>query len=219
MYTILMQQDKELIATVKTMIFEKENGVDTIRFLVPPYYNDLKLTDCIVLLKYVTPDRRNLSEKLTLQEELYKGYADYRLNVSTKLTFLPGDVDLRLSFIKPTNSTDNDESKNIEETTNDNQTECPSEEILPEVLHTGTITLTISQIKNPYDFNCEGSLEAIDQIVANLDTRINELKDVAEAFDMEKADDIEEENGEIWVTANGEKIGDPIKTKPKWDTF
>ncbi len=210
MYTILMQQDKELIATVKTMIFEKENGVDTIRFLVPPYYNDLQLTDYIVLLKYVTPDRRNLSEKLTMQEELYKGYADYRLNVSTKLTFLPGDVDLRLSFIKPVEN-------ETGETTD--QTENPTEEPLPEVLHTGTITLTIAQIKNPYDFNCEGSLEAIDQIVANLDSKINELKDVAETFDKEKADDIEEVDGEIWLTSNDEKIGDPIPTKPKWSTF
>ena len=203
MYTIMMQPDKELIATIKTTIFEKENGVDIIRFLVPPYYNNLQLTDCIALLKYVTPDRRNLSESLVLQKELYKGYADYRLNVSTKITYLPGDVDLRITFIKSIDTID-DESDNVK---------------MPEVLNSGTITIPIQAVKHPYDINCDGSLEAIDQIVGNIEAKIKELNGVADTLDKEKADDIEEENGQIWVTSNGEKIGDPVPTRPKWGTF
>ena len=98
MYTIVMQEDKELLTTVKTTIFEKEANVDTLRFLVPPVYDDYDLSTCTALIKYVTPDRKNRAEKLVQQEELYKGYLDYRLDVDTDVTSLPGDVDIRLSF-------------------------------------------------------------------------------------------------------------------------
>lgn len=196
MYTIVMQEDKELLTTVKTTIFEKEANVDTLRFLVPPVYDDYDLSKCTALIKYVTPDRKNRAEKLVQQEELYKGYLDYRLDVDTDVTSLPGDVDIRLSFIHVDTS-----------------------EVETQVLHSGTITITIEPLKNLYGFNCDESLEIIDRLVGQVDCKIEALNNIANRYDQEKADDIEEENGEIWVTANGEKIGDPIATKPRWGTF
>ena len=196
MYTIVMQEDKELLTTVKTTIFEKEANVDTLRFLVPPVYDDYDLSTCTALIKYVTPDRKNRAEKLVQQEELYKGYLDYRLDVDTDVTSLPGDVDIRLSFIH-----------------------VDASEAETQVLHSGTITITIEPLKNLYGFNCDESLEIIDQLVGQIDCKIEALNNIANRYDQEKADDIEEENGEIWVTSNGEKIGDPITTKPRWGTF
>lgn len=197
MYTIVMQDNKELLATVKTNIFEKEAKVDTLRFLIPPVYDDYDLSQCTVLIKYVTPDRKNRAEKLIQQEELYKGFLDYRLDINTDVTSLPGDVDIRLTFIHVDKSS--------------------SPEIVTQVLHTGNITITVEPLKNLYGFTCDESLEIIDRLVGQIDCKIEALNNIANKYDQEKADDIEMIDDEIWAMSNGEKIGDPVKVNSSTD--
>lgn len=188
-----MQPDKELVATVKTSIFEKEANTDTLRFLIPPYYGDIDLSKSTVLVKYVTPDRKNRAEQLIPTSKLYKGYLDYRLNVDTDITSLPGDVDMRLSFIQ----VDKAEGSGLQ----------------TEVLHSGNIVITVDPLKNLYGFNCDESLEVIDRMVGQVNSKIEALNNIATSLDKEKADDIEMVGDEIWAMSNGEKIGDPIKVE------
>ncbi len=189
MYTIVLKEDKQLFAWNKSTLIEKETNVDMLRFLIPPMYEDIDVSTCVVVVKYTTPDRKNRCERLYPQEELYKGFVDYRLGVDTDITKVPGDVDLRLTFIRI-----NKDSNSVHE----------------QVLHTKEITITVNKLKILYGFNSNESLEIIDQFIAEQNAKIEALNNIATALDNEKADDIEIIDGEIWLTANGDKIGDPI---------
>ena len=100
MYTIVMDKYKNLNTTVKTTIFQKENMVDKIQFLVPPIYEGNDLSEYIVSLKYLDPYGNFHSEVLNVDTELYKDYLRYELPVGSKLTQLSGEITLRLTFIK-----------------------------------------------------------------------------------------------------------------------
>lgn len=179
MYTIVMQDNKDLIATIKTKIYEKETGVDIIRFLIPQMYENIQLSNLSAILKYQLPNGTFKAEELQLEEEFYKNYLDYRIKVTSNLTSEYGTIILRISFIK-------------------------TEEQV-EVLHTGNIIVNIYQIENEYQFD-DGNLEIIDQ-------KILELNEIANKLEMEKADDIEIIDDDLWLTSNGEKIGTPIPSE------
>lgn len=189
MYTIVLKEEKQLFAWKKSTLIEKETNVDMLRFLAPPMYEDIDLSTYVAVIKYTTPDRKNHCERLYPQEELYKGFIDYRLGVDTDITKMPGDIILRLTFIR---------------------IEKDSTGVHEQVLHTQEITITVKELKVLYGFNSDDSLEIVDQFIAEQNAKIEALNNIATALDKEKADDIEIIDGEIWLTANGDKIGDPI---------
>ncbi len=188
MYTILMTNYKELIATKRTTLYQRENLADKIQFLFPQTYGELNLADYHAVLKYL--DQANIphAEVLSLDENLYKEKLRYVLPVDTDLTKFAGDVTLRVSFIK----TDLDNQQQV-------------------VLHTGEYTLTISPLADYYQFVPSESLEVLDQLIGKLDARLEGVSAMAETIDAEKADDIDYNGGEIQLMSNGKKIGTPAK--------
>lgn len=100
MYTIVMTENKNLIHTIKSRIICGETNSDTIRFLVPATYEGKDLSTFVAAIKFKLPTGDNVCEVLTAQEELYNGYLDYRLPVTSKLTVVVGKVDFCLEFIK-----------------------------------------------------------------------------------------------------------------------
>lgn len=69
------------------------------------------------------------------------------------------------------------------------------------VAQSGTIVLPIEPV-DEY-FTDEASLSAIDEKIAA-------LQDVAKTYDETKADNIAKEGTDVYLTANGEKIGDTV---------
>ena len=67
--------------------------------------------------------------------------------------------------------------------------------------HSGKITISIEPVDDY--FSTDESLQAIDKKIA-------ELQSVAEAYDKSKADNIEIDGSELYLTANGEKIGNTV---------
>lgn len=53
MYTILLQNDKSLVATNRCTIHQREKLMDKLVFLVPKTYNDIDLTDFIIQMQYI----------------------------------------------------------------------------------------------------------------------------------------------------------------------
>ena len=119
MYTIIMDKHKNLVTTVRSMIYKGENLADKIQFLVPPKYGGnmgrtvtntetgetetiidgtIDLADYTAILKYVDPGGNFHSEVLARDEDMYKNYYRYSLPVKTDLTGLAGEITLRLSF-------------------------------------------------------------------------------------------------------------------------
>ena len=70
MYTILMQDDKNLIATSRTTLRQYESLVDKIQFIIPQMYGDINFftDDYQIVLKYV--DQANIPYTVFLDKEV-----------------------------------------------------------------------------------------------------------------------------------------------------
>lgn len=185
MYTILMNTDKSLIATNRINIYQRENAVDKIQFLLPQTYEDLNLSEFEVVVKYVDQGNVAHSEILELQEELYKEKLQYILPVTTKITQFAGDVKLCLSVLNV--NLDNDEKE--------------------EVLHTGETIINVKSIDDIFAFTPKESLETIDKKILELQVAIKANTMIAESIDQNKANDLSYENNTLQLLANGKPIG------------
>lgn len=190
-----MQSDKSLIATQRTILHQRETNVDTIRFLIPPMYEDFNIADFTAVVKYVTPDNQAHCEQIYLEELPYKNYLDYRLGIDTDITAMAGKTELHLTFLKVYQDEDGISKEHV--------------------LHSGNTYIEVNPVKELI-FVPDKSLEVIDQIILTMDDKINQLNSIAETLKKQKADDIEIIDGEIWLVSTnpetGEKIpiGDPI---------
>lgn len=182
-----MNEDKSLTATHKTTIYQREKLVDKIQFLFPQTYGDLNLSECSVILKYL--DQANISHAEILQRDnkLYKNHLRYILPVDTNLTRFAGNIEIRVTFSK-----------------------VDMESQQQYVLHSGPLIITINPLKDYYAFVPDESLEFVDQLVGNLEAKLESVDKIATTYDAEKADNITYENNKIQLTSNGSKIGDAV---------
>lgn len=192
MYTILMKDDKSLVATNRITIHQREKLVDKIRFLLPTSYEEINIRECIVILKYIDQGNVAHAEVLSMNEELYKGKIDCLLPVDTNLTRFAGDISLYLSFLKI--NSDN--------------------ELQEEVFHSDEIIITISPLSDYFTFVSDESLQVIDQAMAKLETMNKGLSLLMDEQDKKKADNliktIDDQNIKIQLTSNGLPIGESI---------
>lgn len=100
MYTIIMNDDKQLVTTVRKTIYQRENMVDNIQFLFPEFYENINLSDCTAVLKYIDIGNELHSEILSKDSELYKGKVRFILPINTKLTRFAGNIIIRISITK-----------------------------------------------------------------------------------------------------------------------
>lgn len=183
-----MNDDKSLTATVVTTLYQREKLADKIQILIPQKYGDLNLIEFTALLKYV--DQANVPHVEILQKDkdLYKEHIRYVLPVDTNLTQYAGDIAIRITLQK----NDMEVRKTY-------------------VVHTGELIINISPLKDYYAFVPDESLEFVDQIVVDLQNKIEALDKVADAYDKTKADNIQIKNGnEIQLLSNKVPIGDKI---------
>lgn len=183
-----MNDDKSLTATVVTTLYQREKLADKIQILIPPNYGELDLSEFTATLKYVNQANVPHAEILKKDAELYKEHIRYVLPVDTELTQYAGDITIRLTFTK----TDMEVRKVF-------------------VVHTGELVIKISSLKDYYSFVPDESLEFVDQIVSDLQNKIEALDKVADIYDKTKADNIQIKNGnEIQLLSNKVPIGDKI---------
>lgn len=200
MYTILVTNDNELRVTVKERIMQRSKLVDSFHFLVDQLYKDnIDMTDFTVTMEYVLPvSKKYVTETLVLKldEEskpaLYKDKLEYCLKFDTNLTAEAGDIEVQLTFTK---------------------TELDEEGVATQyVRKTTPCTITIVPITAWSDIVPDGALTALDQKILKIDEQIKALSDSAMLLVQDKADNImlDTETHEIYLTANGEPIGDRI---------
>ena len=187
MFTIIMDVNKQLITTINHVLYQREYLVDKVQILIPQFYQDIDLSDWIAVLKYV--DQANIphAETLTKDSDIYKNRIRFYLPVDTELTKYSGDITIRITLTKI------DMNSKIQY-----------------VLHTGESTITISPLKDYYSFVPDESLEFVDQLIGNLEAKIEATEKIAEIYDMKKADNITYEESKLQLTSNGQKIGDAI---------
>lgn len=101
MYTIVMDDRKNLVQTVRTKLCQHDKLVDKMQFLIPNTYDGMDLTGFTVVLKYV--DQGNVAHS-----ELLRGdgtadiddYTRYILPVTSELTRFEGDIEIRITLTK-----------------------------------------------------------------------------------------------------------------------
>lgn len=188
MYTIIMNKDKSLSATIKSTLYQREKLVDKIQFLLPQEYGELELAEFTAMLKYIDQGNEAHTEILVKDEELYKNRIRYTLPVDTSLNKFSGNITIRLTLTKT-----NMETKS------------------QYVLHTGEITINISPLSDWYKFVSDDALETIDQKILELEAKIEATEKIAEIYDSKKADNITRVDiDKIQLKSNGTLIGDPV---------
>lgn len=189
MYTILMNSDKSLVTTVKTMLYQREKLVDKIQFLIPMKYQEIDLTDFQMALEYT--DQANVvhAEIMTKDEELYKeSYLRYTLPVDTNLTRFAGDIKIRITMTK-----------------------VDPDALAQYVLHTGDVTITVSPLSNLYHFVPDESLGFVEQMIGELDAKLEAMDKMSGIYSDTQVDDLSiTEDGLLQVSSKGIVLGNGV---------
>ena len=194
MYTILINDDNTLTTSVRERIMQRSKLVDSLHFLCPPTYKELDMTDFTVTLEYILPvSREYKTEELIKSDELYKDMLEYKVPFDTDLTKEAGEIEVKLTFSK----VDLDEDGNN----------------IQYVRKISSTTITIVPIEAWCDIIPDKALDAIDQRIIKTDAQIKALMEASEVTRLEKADNIvlDGETKELYLTADGEQIGDKVK--------
>ena len=194
MYTILVNDDNTLTTSVRERIMQRSKLVDSLHFLVEPTYKELNIADFTVTLEYVLPiSKKYKVETLIKSDELYKERLEYKLPFDTNLTREYGDIEIQLTFTKVDLD---EEGKDIQY-----------------VRKTSTTSITIVPISAWSDVIPDEALTDLDQKILKTDAQIKELREMQEDILVEKADNLvlDEENKELYLTAEGNQIGNKVK--------
>lgn len=98
MYTILMNNDKSLVASKRIDLYEGDNLADKIQFLFPQTYKDINLNECVIRINYIDLAGENIVETLIKDNELYKDKIRCVIPVDSELTLLYGDITFEVIF-------------------------------------------------------------------------------------------------------------------------
>lgn len=99
-----MLENKQLVSSYNTSIYQGEHNADEILFLIPIHYNHINLAKTTVHLHVI--DTTNIEDILPVEFEvdLYdEFYLKYRFDVTQKITYQDGQICLWLEFIDAEN--------------------------------------------------------------------------------------------------------------------
>ena len=155
---ILMKNNKTLVLSKSSKLYQKENAVDNITIYVPEKYEDYDLKEFVATMFYSVPGNEAGSDALIAAEESDKeGFIQYSLPVTSKLTRLAGVVSIYLSLVH-----------------------VDLESGIKYILKTSTLDLMVEKWSDYFKYISDDSLTAIDNKIAELDTKIAEIKAIAE---------------------------------------
>lgn len=192
MYTILIKDTNELVATQKERIMKRSKLVDKLHFLMNPDYKGLDMTKFTATLEYVLPVSKDYkTETLIRSEELYQNRIEYVLPFDTNLTCEAGDIEIQITFTY----VEMDEDGKINQYVR---------KISP-----GKITIVPTSAWS--DIIPDDALTALDQRLLKADAMIQQLVEINELIDSTKADNIRlTDDNRLTLQANGEDIGNKI---------
>lgn len=197
MYVILVEQNDELYGSKKERIMERSKCVDNLVFVVDPIYrNTYDMTNATVMLEYLRPiSRKYETELLTLSDERYNGFLQYKLPFNTNLTAEHGSLELQLTFVY----TDLDANGNG----------------VQRVRKTSPTTIEIVPIAAWSDIIPDSALSSLDQRLIKLDSQIRALDEMNQIVADSKADNIKynEQTNELQLLSGDKEIGNKVTLK------
>ena len=194
MYTILVNDDNTMATSVRERIMQRSKLVDSLHFLVNPTYKGLDMSDFTVVMEYILPvSKQYKTEQLIKSDDTYKDMLEYKLPFDTNLTKEAGDIEVKLTFSKVDLDADGNDIQYVRKIS--------------------ATKITIIPIEAWCDIIPDEALNAIDQRIIKTDAQIKALMDANEITRLEKADNLvlDEENKELYLTSDGEPIGNKVK--------
>lgn len=193
MYTVLIQDDNSVIATVRQRIMQNSNLVDSLRIIVPKMYNDIDLSGCTAYLEYLTPinHRHNYIELEIANAEYETDYILYQISFDANLTSEVGNLKFYIHFIQV-------------EMNEDGEVKTP-------VRQTDEFTIPIIPIADWFS-KPEELLNAFDKKLIEQQEIIKAMADLQSTISSDKIDDIklDPDTNSIYGTSGGEKKGKGI---------
>lgn len=193
MYTVLIQDDNSVIATVRQRIMQNSNLVDSLRIIVPKTYNDIDLSECTAYLEYLTPinHRHNYIELEIANAEYETDYILYQISFDANLTSEVGNLKFYIHFIQV-------------EMNEDGEVKTP-------VRQTDEFTIPIIPIADWFS-KPEELLNAFDKKLIEQQEIIKAMADLQSTMSSDKIDDIklDPDTNSIYGTSGGEKKGKGI---------
>lgn len=194
MYTLLINENNEIVTTVKERIMQRSKLVDNLHFLMSPSYKGLDMSDFTVTMEYILPvSREYRTETLKKSDELYKEQLEYKLPFDTCLTKEAGKIEIQLTFTKVSLDAEGNSKQQVRKA--------------------GPAVITIVPITAWSDIIPDSALSALDQRLLMVDSMINAANEFNQYLAETKADNIirDEEGKFVQLTANGQPIGDKIE--------
>lgn len=190
-YTILVKDTNELIASQIERIMCRSKLVDNLHFLASPTYKDMDMSDFTVTMEYVLPTSKSYrTETLVASDETYKDMLEYKLPFDTALTKEAGDIEVKLTFTKVEMQENGTIKQYVRKTSSTNITIVPLEawnELIP-----------------------DEALSALDQRILKQDALMKQIIELLANIDDTKADNIMLKNSIIQLLSNGTPIGNEI---------
>lgn len=97
MFTVFMDSDKRLSKRSETTLYQGENLVDKLKFIIPKAYNGIDLSAFTINLAFTDPANVVRKDTLVLEDANYKdSYMCYYIPVTSSLTKFAGDIKVHL---------------------------------------------------------------------------------------------------------------------------
>ena len=193
MYTLLIKEDKTVIATNRETIMQRDKLVNKLQILCPRMFNGLDITEFDLAMLYKLPISHDLKLViLNLDDASYKDdYCRYILDIDTDITAECGDVELNFQFMSTKLS---DIGENIERT----------QGIMPYLLH-------VCQLSD-YLVLSDPAMNTLAQLYLNNKNMILAQDKLMQEIYNNKLDDIKLDinEGMLYGTSNGNKAGNGI---------
>lgn len=200
MYTLLINNDNTVTASVTHPIMQRSKLVDDLYFIVPKMYNKYDMADFDFIMEYRTPISHTYNYKaLTLTDPSYKNdYLRYTIDIDTDLTSENGELELNLKFVGTFMQQDGT--------------------VLQQVRELAPCTLTIIPVVSWFTAPDEALNTLTQMIIAN-QQNIKATADLAGILNQSKADNIklDKDAKELYLESNGTKTGNSINLEELGD--
>lgn len=190
MYSIVVDDNNYMHTSVYKPILQKSNLTDSIKILVPEIYSKYDMKEFSAELKYKTPQSGKVGAVIMSDPTILEnGYIQFVVPVDINMTTEAGILKIILTFTK---------MDKLKEGT-------------ALVRKVGPADVPITAIGEWDGEIPDEDIDAMDKKLAEMQNMIDDVKDMQEKLDKEKADNLRFENQILQLMSHNDPIGDQIK--------